>query len=40
MANASFGEAQHRIEALGLPTVDVVMFPHRGKRSALGVGIR
>ncbi|MDF2993401.1 MAG: glycosyltransferase [Microbacterium sp.] len=33
-------EAQTRIEALALPTVDVVMFHHRGKRSALGVGIR
>ncbi|BAJ73839.1 glycosyltransferase, probably [Microbacterium testaceum StLB037] len=33
-------EAQSRIEALGLPSVDVVMFHHRGKRSALGVGIR
>ena len=33
-------EAQQRIEAMGLPTVEVVMFHHRGKRSALGVGIR
>lgn len=33
-------EAQQRIEALGIPNVDVVMFVHRGKRSALGVGIR
>lgn len=33
-------EAQRRIEALELPTVEVVMFVHRGKRSALGVGIR
>lgn len=33
-------EAQRRIEALGIPSVDVVMFRHRGKRSALGVGIR
>ena len=33
-------EAQRRIEALGIPSVDVVMFQHRGKRSALGVGIR
>lgn len=33
-------EAQRRIEALQLPTVEVVMFHHRGKRSALGVGIR
>lgn len=33
-------EAQRRIEALGIPGVDVVMFQHRGKRSALGVGIR
>ncbi|WP_278103681.1 glycosyltransferase [Microbacterium proteolyticum] len=33
-------EAQQRIEALEIPTVDVVMFRHRGKRSALGVGIR
>lgn len=32
--------AQRRIEALQLPTVEVVMFQHRGKRSALGVGIR
>uniref|UniRef100_UPI003140A7E2 glycosyltransferase n=1 Tax=Microbacterium sp. CFBP 13617 TaxID=2774035 RepID=UPI003140A7E2 len=33
-------EAQRRIEALNIPTVEVVMFVHRGKRSALGVGIR
>ncbi len=33
-------EAERRIEALGLPEVDVIMFKHRGKRSALGVGIR
>lgn len=33
-------EAQARIEALGHDNVDVVMFAHRGKRSALGVGIR
>lgn len=33
-------EAQRRIEALNIPTVEVVMFLHRGKRSALGVGIR
>ncbi|MFJ4159021.1 glycosyltransferase [Microbacterium testaceum] len=33
-------EAQRRIEAMGLPSVEVVMFVHRGKRSALGVGIR
>jgi hyaluronan synthase len=33
-------EAQQKIEALGHPNVEVVMFHHRGKRSALGVGIR
>ncbi|WP_378143669.1 glycosyltransferase [Cnuibacter sp. UC19_7] len=33
-------EAQERIEALGHPDVEVIMFRHRGKRSALGVGIR
>jgi len=33
-------EAQRRIEALGHPNVDVQMFQHRGKRSALGHGIR
>ncbi|MFJ6653484.1 glycosyltransferase [Microbacterium sp. NPDC091313] len=33
-------EAQRRIEALGYDEVEVVMFEHRGKRSALGVGIR
>lgn len=33
-------EAQQRIEALGYPDVEVIMFRHRGKRSALGVGIR
>jgi len=33
-------EAQERIEALGYDNVEVVMFAHRGKRSALGVGIR
>ncbi|KAA1374814.1 glycosyltransferase [Aeromicrobium fastidiosum] len=33
-------EAQRRIEALGDPTVEAVMFQHRGKRSALGVGMR
>lgn len=33
-------EAQQRIEALKLPRVDVMMFKHHGKRSALGVGIR
>jgi cellulose synthase/poly-beta-1,6-N-acetylglucosamine synthase-like glycosyltransferase len=33
-------EAQSRIEQLGDPTVQAVMFQHRGKRSALGCGIR
>lgn len=33
-------EAQERIEALALPGVQVEMFAHRGKRSALGHGIR
>ena len=33
-------EAQRRIEALGHSNVDVQMFQHRGKRSALGHGIR
>jgi hyaluronan synthase len=33
-------EAQERIEALGHDNVTVIMFKHRGKRSALGVGIR
>jgi cellulose synthase/poly-beta-1,6-N-acetylglucosamine synthase-like glycosyltransferase len=33
-------EAQELIEAEGHPNVDVVMFKHRGKRSALGVGLR
>ncbi|KAA9132407.1 glycosyltransferase [Microbacterium caowuchunii] len=33
-------EAQARITALGHPNVEVVMFPHRGKRSALGCGMR
>lgn len=33
-------EAQQRIEALGDPTVEAVMFKHRGKRSALGCGLR
>ncbi|MBB2975495.1 hyaluronan synthase [Microbacterium endophyticum] len=33
-------EAQERIEALRDPSVEVVMFKHHGKRSALGVGIR
>jgi cellulose synthase/poly-beta-1,6-N-acetylglucosamine synthase-like glycosyltransferase len=33
-------EAQQRIEALGDPTVEAVMFAHRGKRSALGAGLR
>jgi hyaluronan synthase len=33
-------EAQARIEALGDPTVEAVMFKHRGKRSALGCGLR
>ncbi|WP_216656443.1 glycosyltransferase [Nocardioides marmotae] len=33
-------EAQERIEALGRPEVEVVMFKHNGKRSALGVGMR
>lgn len=32
--------AQRKIEAIGYPNVEVVMFKHRGKRSALGVGIR
>ncbi|MBA8802260.1 hyaluronan synthase [Nocardioides ginsengisegetis] len=33
-------EAQERIEAIGDPRVEVVMFRHRGKRSALGCGMR
>ncbi|MCL3820210.1 glycosyltransferase [Aeromicrobium wangtongii] len=33
-------EAQQRIEALGDPAVEAVMFVHRGKRSALGAGLR
>lgn len=33
-------EAQSRIEALDDPTVQAVMFAHRGKRSALGAGLR
>lgn len=33
-------EAQTRIEALVYPNVDVVMFEHHGKRSALGHGMR
>ncbi|GAA4113695.1 hypothetical protein GCM10022215_11030 [Nocardioides fonticola] len=33
-------EAQQRIEALGRPEVEAVMFRHAGKRSALGVGLR
>ncbi|MCS5714667.1 glycosyltransferase [Herbiconiux sp. CPCC 205716] len=33
-------EAEAQIEALGHREVDVIMFRHRGKRSALGVGIR
>ncbi|MCM3697187.1 glycosyltransferase [Microbacterium oleivorans] len=33
-------EAQGRIEALKYPTVEVVMFEHHGKRSALGHGMR
>lgn len=33
-------EAEERINALGLPHVEAVMFKHRGKRSALGVGLR
>jgi hyaluronan synthase len=33
-------EAEARVEALGHAEVDVIMFRHRGKRSALGVGIR
>ncbi|WP_382308778.1 glycosyltransferase [Herbiconiux sp. UC225_62] len=33
-------EAQQLIEERGYPEVDVIMFKHRGKRSALGVGIR
>jgi hyaluronan synthase len=32
--------AQGLIEERGYPEVDVIMFKHRGKRSALGVGIR
>jgi hyaluronan synthase len=33
-------EAEERINALGYNNVDVIMFKHTGKRSALGVGIR
>ncbi|QWT25302.1 glycosyltransferase [Subtercola sp. PAMC28395] len=33
-------EAEERINALGHHNVDVIMFKHRGKRSALGEGIR
>ncbi|GLK17234.1 glycosyltransferase [Herbiconiux flava] len=33
-------EAEAQVEALGHAEVDVIMFRHRGKRSALGVGIR
>ncbi|MBB4666147.1 hyaluronan synthase [Microbacterium marinum] len=33
-------EAQERIEALGQADITVVMFKHRGKRSALGCGMR
>lgn len=33
-------EAQQRIEALGDPTVEAMMFAHTGKRSALGAGLR
>ncbi|WP_291052514.1 glycosyltransferase [Herbiconiux sp.] len=33
-------EAERKIGELGHPDVDVIMFKHRGKRSALGVGIR
>ncbi|MET1037499.1 MAG: glycosyltransferase [Aeromicrobium sp.] len=33
-------EAQGRIEALGDPTVEAIMFAHTGKRSALGAGLR
>jgi cellulose synthase/poly-beta-1,6-N-acetylglucosamine synthase-like glycosyltransferase len=33
-------EAEERINALGHPQVTAVMFKHRGKRSALGVGLR
>ncbi|MCD9200018.1 glycosyltransferase [Aeromicrobium wangtongii] len=33
-------EAQQRIEALGDPALEAVMFVHRGKRSALGAGLR
>lgn len=33
-------EAQRRIEELDDPTVEAVMFAHRGKRSALGAGLR
>ena len=33
-------DSEERINALGDPRVEVVMFKHRGKRSALGVGLR
>jgi hyaluronan synthase len=33
-------EVQRRLEAVGDPRVRVLAFEHRGKRSALGVGIR
>jgi hyaluronan synthase len=33
-------EARRRLEGRGDPRLQVVVFPHRGKRSALGVGIR
>ena len=33
-------ESEERINALGDPRVEAVMFKHRGKRSALGVGLR
>lgn len=33
-------EAEARMKALGDPRVEPVMFKHRGKRSALGVGLR